>query len=172
MIMAISDEITRLQQAKADLKTAIENKGITVSSSTTLDNYADLVDSIVAGGSVDISSLLTKENLVSITFRTTGDTFILNTQNNFYIENYADVLGRLCTTTFAFNDMSVTWDYPVDQKNDESGMHLGLQIKDDNQKYPILTINNTIFYVSRDRSNAIVRFYINNDLVGTYQYLD
>ncbi|WP_287385861.1 hypothetical protein [Lachnospira sp.] len=48
--MAISDEITRLQQAKADLKTAIENKGVTVSSSATLDDYADLVDSIEVGG--------------------------------------------------------------------------------------------------------------------------
>lgn len=48
--MAISDEIARLQQAKADLKTAIENKGVTVPSSTKLDGYADLVDSIETGG--------------------------------------------------------------------------------------------------------------------------
>lgn len=48
--MAISDEITRLQQAKADLKTAIENKGVIVPSSTKLDGYADLVDSIEQGG--------------------------------------------------------------------------------------------------------------------------
>lgn len=48
--MAISDEITRLQQAKADLKTAIENKGVTVPSSTKLNGYADLVDSIQVGG--------------------------------------------------------------------------------------------------------------------------
>jgi len=47
--MAISDEIARLRQAKADLKTAIENKGVTVPSSTKLDGYADLVDSIVTG---------------------------------------------------------------------------------------------------------------------------
>lgn len=48
--MAISDEITRLQTAKADLKTAIEGKGVTVPSSTKLDGYADLVDSIETGG--------------------------------------------------------------------------------------------------------------------------
>ena len=48
--MAISDEIARLQQAKADLKTAIENKGVTVPSNATLDDYPDLVDSIVTGG--------------------------------------------------------------------------------------------------------------------------
>jgi len=51
--MAISDEITRLQTAKADLKTAIEGKGVTVPSSTKLDGYADLVDSIETGGGGD-----------------------------------------------------------------------------------------------------------------------
>jgi len=48
--MAISDEIARLQQAKADLKTAIEGKGVTVSSSAKLEDYPALVDSIQAGG--------------------------------------------------------------------------------------------------------------------------
>lgn len=49
--MSVTDEITRLQTAKADLKTAIEGKGVTVSSSTKLDGYADLIDSISSGGS-------------------------------------------------------------------------------------------------------------------------
>ena len=44
--MSIASEITRLQQAKADLKTAIEAKGVTVPASTTLDGYAALVDQI------------------------------------------------------------------------------------------------------------------------------
>ena len=48
--MSIASEISRLQTAKADLKTAIEAKGVTVPSSTKLDDYADLVDSIQAGG--------------------------------------------------------------------------------------------------------------------------
>lgn len=51
--MAISDEITRLQTAKENLKTAIEGKGVTVPGSTKLDGYADLVDSIQAGGGGD-----------------------------------------------------------------------------------------------------------------------
>lgn len=56
--MSIASEITRLQQAKADIKTAIENKGVTVPSSATLDDYADLVDSISGGGgSVDWESI-------------------------------------------------------------------------------------------------------------------
>lgn len=57
--MSIASEITRLQQAKADIKTAIENKGVTVPSSATLDDYADLVDSISGGGgSVDWEEIL------------------------------------------------------------------------------------------------------------------
>lgn len=49
--MSITSEINRLQTAKADLKTAIENKGVTVPSNTKIDGYADLVDSIETGGS-------------------------------------------------------------------------------------------------------------------------
>lgn len=48
--MSIATEIQRLQTAKADLKTAIEGKGVTVPSSATLDDYADLVDAIETGG--------------------------------------------------------------------------------------------------------------------------
>lgn len=48
--MSIASEITRLQTAKADLKTAIEGKGVTVAASATLDAYADLVDAIETGG--------------------------------------------------------------------------------------------------------------------------
>lgn len=44
--MSIADEISRLQGAKADLKTAIEGKGVTVPSTTKLDGYAALVDEI------------------------------------------------------------------------------------------------------------------------------
>lgn len=48
--MSIATEITRLQTAKADLKTAIEGKGVTVPTATLIDGYADLVDAIQTGG--------------------------------------------------------------------------------------------------------------------------
>ena len=38
--MTIASEISRLQCAKADIKTSIENKGVSVSSSLTLDEYS------------------------------------------------------------------------------------------------------------------------------------
>lgn len=48
--MSISSEITRLQNAKASIKTSIENKGVTVPSATKLDGYSTLIDSIQTGG--------------------------------------------------------------------------------------------------------------------------
>jgi hypothetical protein len=48
--MSIATEITRLQTAKADLKTSIEAKGVTVASDAKLDAYPALVDSIPSGG--------------------------------------------------------------------------------------------------------------------------
>lgn len=51
--MSIASEITRLQTAKADLKTAIEGKGVSVPSSAKLDAYPALVESIQQGGGGD-----------------------------------------------------------------------------------------------------------------------
>ena len=49
--MSIASEITRLTGAKADIKTAIEGKGVTVPSSATIDEYAPYIDAISGGGS-------------------------------------------------------------------------------------------------------------------------
>ena len=56
--MSIATEITRLNNAKASIKSAIENKGVTVPSSTKLDGYASLVSSIpgiVPTGTINIT---------------------------------------------------------------------------------------------------------------------
>lgn len=47
--MTIASEITRLQWAKADIKTSIENKGVAVPSATKLDDYAPYIDQIDTG---------------------------------------------------------------------------------------------------------------------------
>ena len=44
--MSIQSEITRLQTAKANLKTSLENKGATVPSNTTLDGYPAIVNNL------------------------------------------------------------------------------------------------------------------------------
>lgn len=48
--MSIATELTRIQQAKADIKSAIEAKGVTVPSSATIDTYDDYVSQISGGG--------------------------------------------------------------------------------------------------------------------------
>lgn len=48
--MSIADQISRLQGAKADIKTAIEGKGVSVPSSALLDSYPDYIDAIQQGG--------------------------------------------------------------------------------------------------------------------------
>lgn len=47
--MSIASEITRLQGAKADIKTAIEGKGVTVPSNALLDDYNTYINAIITG---------------------------------------------------------------------------------------------------------------------------
>ena len=53
--MSIQTELTRITNAKAAIKAAIEGKGVTVPDATLLDGMAALIESIEAGGSADIS---------------------------------------------------------------------------------------------------------------------
>lgn len=48
--MSIADQITRLNNAKANIKQAIENKGVTVKKDALLDEYPALIESIEGGG--------------------------------------------------------------------------------------------------------------------------
>ena len=48
--MSIQAELTRITNAKAAIKTAIEGKGVTVPDGTLLDGMAALIESIEAGG--------------------------------------------------------------------------------------------------------------------------
>lgn len=48
--MSIATELTRIQNAKSAIQTAITNKGVTVPDDTKLDEMAGLIDSIEAGG--------------------------------------------------------------------------------------------------------------------------
>nr|DAH86177.1 MAG TPA: hypothetical protein [Bacteriophage sp.] len=62
--MSISNEITRLTNAKVGIKTALENKGVTVSDNAKIDTYESLVNSIEVG--VDTSDAnATPENIVA-----------------------------------------------------------------------------------------------------------
>lgn len=69
--MSIASELTRIQTAKADIKTAIEAKGVTVPSSATIDTYDDYITSIPSGGggsSADTEALkgMIQRNITSL----------------------------------------------------------------------------------------------------------
>lgn len=65
--MSVATEITRIQGAKADLKTAIEAKGVTVPSATLIDGYAALVAEIPSGGGDDSMEHYLNNTLTSYT---------------------------------------------------------------------------------------------------------
>lgn len=75
--MSIASEISRLQQAKADIKTAIEAKGVIVASDATLDEYATLIESISGGDDEEFKALISRtiENLTIPDGVTTIDSY-------------------------------------------------------------------------------------------------
>ena len=54
--MSIQTELTRLTNAKAAIKAAIEGKGVTVPDGTLLDGMAALIEAIQAGGGYEITT--------------------------------------------------------------------------------------------------------------------
>ena len=66
--MSIATEISRIQSAKADIKTAIEAKGVTVPSSATIDTYSTYVSQISGGG----GGIPMPSNLSAATFNDYG----------------------------------------------------------------------------------------------------
>lgn len=54
--MAIADDLTRIQGAKADLRTSIQAKGVTVPSAALIDDYPDYVDAIQQGSAPSLQS--------------------------------------------------------------------------------------------------------------------
>ena len=77
--MSIASEITRLQQAKADIKTAIEAKGVTVDVSAKLDTYSDYIAQIPQGGG--------EYEPICFTSLEDGNTFSLNKEISISVDN-------------------------------------------------------------------------------------
>ena len=65
--MSIATEISRLQTAKADIKAAIEAKGVTVPNNVTLDTYDTYVSQISGGGGTNKFDSLVDGSITSVT---------------------------------------------------------------------------------------------------------
>ena len=95
--MSIQTELTRITNAKAAIKTAIEGKGITVPDATLLDGMAAMIESIETGGGARIArGTITPASLVNYIEVTHGlgvipnFAFIIKTYgNNFSSNTYA-----------------------------------------------------------------------------------
>lgn len=97
--MSIASELTRIQGAKSDLRTSIENKGVTVPSSALIDDYAGYVDQITQGGGGNIFDGIYFDGLLT-TAR----------QNNSGTGRFLDNLDLLYNADFS-NITNQTFDY-------------------------------------------------------------
>ena len=92
--MSVQTEISRLESAKAAIKTAIEGKGVTVPDGTLLDGMAALIEAIEAGGGdADFSSLVDATACVSGTITPSSDTSHLYIDDDF---SKVYTVPRLC----------------------------------------------------------------------------
>lgn len=121
-------------------------------------------------GSVDISSLLTKENLVSINANILSGNpggQVLNASNNFYVIDYGISQSKLTSVEFNFNGFSFKWNFPTPDHNGNYGYNLY-----GNTNLRLLaTIGQVNFYIKLV-DGYIFEFYIENDLVGTVEGLN
>ena len=96
--MSIQTELTRLTNAKAAIKTAIEGKGVTVPDATLLDGMASLIESIEAGGG----------NFATGTFTTTDD-ITSNVVINHNLGVKPKFIIVLCTHTRTYTSSKPNW---------------------------------------------------------------
>ena len=62
----IAENLSRIQSAKADIKTAIEARGVTVPSSATIDTYDDYISQIPSGSTTELKGII-ERSISSIT---------------------------------------------------------------------------------------------------------
>lgn len=107
--MSVATEITRIQGAKADLKTSIEAKGVTVPSATLISGYAALVDQIQTGGGFPDS-----DGLVDLEIYTGDQSNVLTFNLAYtptYLRRYAPSSGITTRNSMTIPSSTVT--YPL-----------------------------------------------------------
>ena len=98
--MSIQTELTRLTNAKAAIKTAIEGKGVTVPEGTLLDGMAALIESIEAGGG--------SGNFATGSFTTTDD-ITSNVVINHNLGVKPKFIIVLCTYKSTYTGSKANW---------------------------------------------------------------
>lgn len=171
--MSIASEIIRLQQAKSDLASSIEAKGVTVPAPTTIDGYAALVDQIQTGSTPSLPYDAEVEYIGS-TGTQVLDTGIAFTDNFTWEIKFdggvrnSSILGgrssseRTCCLFF-YSDTSHDFTIPIAQSN---GANTPFQLSD--LSHGVHTIKTTIASNSGSVWVDGVQQYTNQSFSGTY----
>lgn len=138
--MSIASEITRLQTAKADLKAAIEAKGVTIPSSTTLEGYPELIGRLPNGG-YDIETTLNEDGTQEVHIKDASSTpkLLVEKDVNFY-----DFDGLL---VYSFEKNSMLAMDSLPDPPDHSGDNIPLVF--DGWNYSLEDIENELEYTSK-----------------------
>ena len=95
--MSIAIDLARIQLAKTNIKTSIEGKGVTVPSSSKIDEYSILIDTIPTGGGSSTSTIVETPGFVPAVFSRLTNKPVVNTQYNWqsdgtfvFLYKYAD----------------------------------------------------------------------------------
>ena len=123
--MSIQTDLSRIINAKATIKAAIEGKGVTVPDATLLDGMASLIESIEAGG-VNYNSTIVRGSF-TLSERTEIPEQSLSTSNAFKIEHNSGFVPR---TVFLYTEKIVT-DCPT--------LYVSVVTKDNGEAYRLTT---------------------------------
>lgn len=106
--MSIASDVTRIESAKAAIKAAIEDKGVTVPDATLLDGMAALIESIEAGGSIRV-----EQGSVTLAEKAGIYTFVDDNPDIFivYIEDDSQKQYNQCQYVWAMVQDKRVWTY-------------------------------------------------------------
>ena len=159
--MSVQTELTRITNAKAAVKAAIEGKGVTVPDGTLLDGMAALIESIQAGGggSFDLSNFLqniTDVMSFSFTPREDGGEYSINKPST----NSIPRMGFVYTDdiSYAYNKSILCfWLYTaVDPYTDvSSGANLQAHIITNSSSTFIVRFNNAILLQNGNQNGCL-----------------
>ena len=126
--MSIQTELTRIINAKAAIKTAIEGKGVTVPDGTMLDGMAALIEAIQAGGTIKLFSgtITPSKDIVNITIehnmgRVPKIIFIAAPK---YVANYVAMCALILPDSFSVKCYSAAYKSKTTSPPSTSLLHL------------------------------------------------
>ena len=148
--MSIQTELTRITNAKAAIKTAIEGKGVTVPDGTMLDGMAALIAGIEAGGGAGFAT-------GTLTFNESQgiDSNLTVTHNLGFAPNH--ILWFIIETEAKSSDMFNANNYPVSFEYISKEAYLvssgGSSGTTNNLKYHIITSGRSLNIIDSANSN-------------------